>query len=106
MTPIEAWALFFRYAHEAKQRTLVNKLIEERSEIAVASTLLMEISQDDRERARIRSRRMFETDMASNLLTALDRQARDIARNLKSKGIPLEVIVESTGLTIAEVENA
>jgi len=32
----------------------------------------MQISQDDRERARLRSRRMAETDRISNLLTARD----------------------------------
>ena len=37
------------------------------------SALLREISKDERERAILRSRRMYETDMASDLLTAEER---------------------------------
>jgi len=36
----------------------------------MAATLLQEISKDEQERARFRSRRMFETDMNSNILSA------------------------------------
>ena len=39
----------------------------------MAASLLQEISQDERERAIQRSRRMFETDMISDLLTAEER---------------------------------
>jgi len=36
----------------------------------MAAALLQEISQDERERARLRSRKMYEMDMTSDLLTA------------------------------------
>jgi len=39
----------------------------------MAASLLREISKDERERAVARSRRMYETDMISNLLTAEER---------------------------------
>jgi len=39
----------------------------------MAASLLREITQDERERAVARSRRMYETDMISNLLTAEER---------------------------------
>jgi len=35
----------------------------------MAATLLLETSKDEQERARFRSRRVFETDMESNLRT-------------------------------------
>ena len=70
LTPLEAWSLFLRYSPDVKQRALVNRIIQERSEIAVAGALLLEISQDERERAKFRSRRMYETDQVSNFLTA------------------------------------
>jgi len=38
----------------------------------MATALLREISQDERERAILRSRRMYETDMASDFLTAVE----------------------------------
>jgi len=108
LTSLEAWSIFLRYAPDVRQRALVNRIIEERSEIAVAGALLMEISQDERERAKFRSRRMFETDQASNFLTAVERETdlrmQEAARNLKSKGISIKDIVESTGLSFAVVE--
>jgi hypothetical protein len=40
----------------------------------MAGDLLMTISQDEREQARLRSRRMFETDLASDMATGLTRE--------------------------------
>ena len=121
LTSIEAWSLFFRYAPDVKQRVLVNRLIEERSEIAVAGALLMEISQDERERARIRSRRMYETDQQSNILTAeargesrgialgetrgRDLEAQEMIRNMKKAGVPIDMIIKSAPrYSVSEIE--
>ena len=49
-----------------KRRDIVNKVIAEKGEIAVAGALLTEISQDEHQRAKDRSRRMFETDKFHN----------------------------------------
>ena len=70
LTQLEMWSLFFRFAPDPKRRDLVNEIIETKKEVDMAAKLLQEISQDERERARARSRRMFETGMTSNLLTA------------------------------------
>ena len=104
LTELEAWSIFLQYAPDIRQRDLVNRLIQERSEIAVAGALLMEISQDERERAKLRSRRMFETDQISNLLTAIDRERAVIALNFKKDGVPFEVISKNTGLSIDVIE--
>jgi predicted transposase/invertase (TIGR01784 family) len=79
----------------------------------MAGSLLMSVSKDERERAVYRSRRMFQTDMQSNIATAEDRglqrglqeKAFDIARNMMVDGEPVEKIVRYTGLTREEVEN-
>ena len=77
---------------------------------------LMSISKSERERAIFRSRRMYQTDLESNLLTAeLRGEARGrelertenrnaIARNLLSMNLPVDSIAEATGLTRSEVE--
>ena len=104
LTPLEAWSLFLRYAPDVKHRNVVNRIIEERSEIAVAGALLMEISQDERERAKFRSRRMYETDMSSNILTAVTREKEDIARSMKADGDPPEKIARNTGLSLARID--
>ena len=110
LTSLEMCSIFFKFAPDTKRRDVVNKVIAEKVEIAMASALLMEISQDEQQRARYRSRRMFETDQTSNILTAEargeNRKAFEGARNLKAEGIPHSVISKALGLTLAEVENA
>ena len=110
LTPLEMWSIFFKFAQDVKQRDVVNKVIAEKGEIAMASALLMEISQDEKEQARYRSRRMFETDKAHNILTAEERGENraklEMVRNMKTKGFTNAVISDISGFTIAEVESA
>jgi len=68
--PFKKWALFFRFTQEPMQRKLINDIIRGKEEIGMAATLLQEISQDEHERARLRSRRMYEMDQYSNLHTS------------------------------------
>lgn len=107
LTDLEAWSIFLQYAPDIQKRALVNRIIQERSEIAVAGALLMEISQDEHTRAQFRSRRMYETDQTSNLLTAIDRERtlalKTVALNFKKDGIPLETISKNTGLSLDEI---
>jgi predicted transposase/invertase (TIGR01784 family) len=79
----------------------------------MAGSLLMSVSKDERERAVYRSRRMYQTDMQSNLATAEDRGRQEgrregmfaIARNMIAEGEPFEKITRYTGLTREEAEN-
>ena len=70
----------------------------------MASNLLMNISQDERERAIFRSRRKFQSDQDSNIATAEYRTKIEIARNMKKRNTPIDYIIEDTGLTRIEVE--
>ncbi len=82
----------------------------------MAGNLLMSISQDERERAVFRSRRMYQTDLQSDLATAEDRGEKrgekrgivagkiEVARNLLSMKLPLDQIIKATGLTREEIE--
>ena len=72
MTDLEKWALFLRYADIRKYRDRVNEVIESKEAMQMAGNLLMSVSQDERERAVFRSRRMYQTDMQSNWNTAFD----------------------------------
>ena len=75
----------------------------------MAGNLLMNISQDERERAVFRSRRMYQTDLQSDMATAEyrgeTRRALAIARNLLAMNMPFDQVVTATGLTHEEVEN-
>jgi predicted transposase/invertase (TIGR01784 family) len=132
MTDLEKWAIFLRYADVPAYRDIVNKVIESKEELQMAGELLMSISQNERERAIYRSRRMFQSDLESNIATAeargeargkqigldegrqmgldegrqmgLDEGRIAIARNLLQMNVPLDQIVVATGLTPEIVE--
>jgi predicted transposase/invertase (TIGR01784 family) len=70
MTDMERFSVFLRYAENPNYREFVNKVIESREGLAVASELLMSISKDERERAIFRSRRIYQADQDSNMRTA------------------------------------
>ncbi|MCL2814337.1 MAG: Rpn family recombination-promoting nuclease/putative transposase [Oscillospiraceae bacterium] len=116
MTDLEKFAVFFQYAPSQEHRGIVNKIIESEEVLKVAGSLLMNISQDERERAIFRSRRKFQTDMDSNLATAEARgeakgeargenkKAFEVARNALRKKMTVEDIIDLTGLTREEIE--
>jgi len=79
----------------------------------MASEVLMTISKDEVERARLMSEYKYELDTQSRIVTA-KRQGRaegettkafTIAANLISLNLPLETIITATGLTREEIEN-
>jgi predicted transposase/invertase (TIGR01784 family) len=116
MTSLEKWAVFFQYASMPTKRETINKVIESKEVLQMASDLLMSISQDEKERAVFRSRRMYETDLQSNIATAEDRGRAEgraegelrgitlVARNMKLKKIPIADIALLTGLNVTEIE--
>ena len=89
--------------------------------------LLMSVSQDERERAVFRSRRMYQTDLLSNLQTAYDNgvtqglqqglqqgllqgaekgkmaEKYEIAKSLLDLNMPIEQIIIATKLTKEEI---
>ena len=83
----------------------------------MAATLLQEISRDEIEKAHARSRRMYETDLYSNIHTAeargkIEGRAEgkiegkiEIARNLLSKGSSYKFIQEITELDLDTIKN-
>ena len=112
MTELEKWSVFFRYAGESMYRNTVNEVIASKEALQVAGNLLMSISQDERERAIYRSRRMYETDLLSNLTTAEDRGRREgerkgrreVAIRMLRRNRSIEIIDEDTGLPRSEIE--
>ena len=72
---------------------------------------MFEVTEEERIRAAERSRRMYQTDMQSNLATVWDRGKEEgreernfeIARNLMQMGLSPKQIKEATGLSLEEV---
>ncbi|MCL2441423.1 MAG: Rpn family recombination-promoting nuclease/putative transposase [Treponema sp.] len=115
LTTFEKWSLFFKYADDPVYRKLINDIIKEKEEIGMAATLLREISQDEHERARIRSRKMYEMDKYSDYHTAVEiglikgrkegitKTSINIARNALAKGMTPEFVRDITGLSLEEI---
>jgi predicted transposase/invertase (TIGR01784 family) len=105
MTPLEMWSIFFECADNPNYRKMINEIIQVKEEIQMASTLLQSISQDDYEKAKFLSKRKWENDFESDKNTGIKIAKLEIAKKLKKRGIPIEYIVEDTGLTKEEVES-
>ena len=124
MTDLEKWAVFFQYASEQQARETVNEVIASKEALQMAGDLLMSLSKDERERAVFRSRRMYQTDLASDLATAEDRGERrgieigerrgaergernrsfEVARRMLRRNRPVDEIAEITDLSVEDVE--
>jgi len=109
MSALERWAVFFRYTPDKEKRELINEIIKAEEGIAMGAQVLLSISKDENERARLTSEYKFAVDLQSKTVEARREarreEKRDIARNFLKMNIPIEQIAEGTGLTIQEVEN-
>jgi predicted transposase/invertase (TIGR01784 family) len=123
LTSLESWSIFFGFAPDKKYRDFINHIIATKEEVNMAATLLQEISKDEVERAHYRSRRMFESDMESNILTAIDigraegmergmergraegkaEGKTEVTKAMKAGGIDVNIIIRLTDLTIEDI---
>ena len=87
---------------------MTNEQLTMKNVVSLPPGVCPPVSQDEKERAVFRSRRMFQTDMASDMATAEDRGEKRgrlaIARNMKGDGESVDKIIRYTGLTHEEVE--
>ena len=108
MTNMEKIAIFLRYADSPNYRGIVNRIIETEEGLTVAGEVLMSISQDEREKAIFRNRRIalmnYESDMATSKRIGRAEGHIDVARSLLRMNMSLEQITSATGLTLAEIE--
>ena len=109
MTALERWAVFFRYTPDKDKRELVNEIIEIEEGIAMAGQVLLHISKDERERARLTSEYKFSVDLQSKMVDT-ERRVRseertEFARILLRRNRPLEEIMEDTGFSEEYIES-
>jgi predicted transposase/invertase (TIGR01784 family) len=108
MTASEHWGIFFRYLTDKSKREKINEVLEYEEGIAMAGEVLLRISRDEAERARLASEYKYVVDTQSKVVQA-KREGRqegrqEVARQLKKRGVPAEYIAEDTGLSIKEIE--
>jgi predicted transposase/invertase (TIGR01784 family) len=111
MTASERWAFYFRYITDREKRDTINEIIKFEEGIEMASEVLMTISRDDVERARLMSEYKYELDTQSRIAYAWQQGEQEgrkdgileTAKNLKSLGIAMEYITRATGLSYDEI---
>jgi predicted transposase/invertase (TIGR01784 family) len=107
MTTAERWAFYFRYITDKAKRGKINEIIACEEGIAMASQVLITISKDEAERARLMSEYKYVVDTQSKVVQARQegRQEgrRETARTLKALGDSAEKIARVTGLTLDEI---
>jgi hypothetical protein len=96
MNAPELLGVFFQYLPDKNKRGIINQIIASEEGIAMASEVLITISRDDVERARLRSEEKYELDTQSKIVHA-KREGRqemkqEIITLLKSGKSPEEVI--------------
>jgi predicted transposase/invertase (TIGR01784 family) len=121
MNTQELWGMFFQYLPDKSKRGIINEIIAREEGIAMASEVLMTISKDDVERARLISEEKYILDTQSRLVHAkreglkegeqkgrqegkLESQT-DIARNALSEGLSVEVVHKITGLDRGAIQS-
>jgi hypothetical protein len=70
MSAAERWAFYFRYLTDRGKRQKINEIIKHEEGIAMASEVLITISRDEVERARLLSEYKYEVDMQSHIVNA------------------------------------
>jgi predicted transposase/invertase (TIGR01784 family) len=107
MTAAELWAVYFRYLTDRSKRSKINEVIAAEEGIAMASEVLITITKDEIEQARLMSEYKYELDIQSIKVEAKreERRKRDreIARNFKKLGISVDQIAQGTGLSVEDI---
>jgi predicted transposase/invertase (TIGR01784 family) len=99
----EQWAVFFKYLNDKSKRRKINEIMEHEEGIAMASKVLMTISKDEAERARLMSEYKYQMDTQSKLVHAKRmgiqegrQEGRQEIINLLKSGKSLEEILQLT----------
>ena len=112
MTSLEMWALYLRHANNPKYAKLIAEMINTREAIATTNSVLLNISQDERQCANYRSHRIFLQDQEHNMSIArkegleegVEEGKKAVARNFLAMGLSIEQIAEGTKLPREEIE--
>ena len=103
LTDMECWLLFFKYAADKSKRKKLNQIMERKEGVNMAAQILQTISRSERERSLYESQLIYELDQRSEKASAVLEGKREVAKNLKLKNIPLDVISETTGFPLEEL---
>ena len=101
----ESWAVYFGYLTDKGKRYKINEILEQEEGIAMASEVLIHISKDEIEQARLESELKYELDNQSNLAYERKEGRREGKQEGKQEIIDLLKSGKSPEEIIREYEN-
>ena len=109
----ERWAVFFEYLTDPAMRTKINEIAGCEEGIKMAGGVLLNISRNEVERARLESEYKGKLDLQTKLVDAkregwVEGQREGMeqtARNALAKGYPFELIHDITGFDIQTIKS-
>jgi predicted transposase/invertase (TIGR01784 family) len=104
MTGKERWAVFFRYSADKSKRDVINEILRQEEGIAMAADVLLTISKDEIERARLMSEYKYEVDRQSDLVEARREGRKEGEKEGKKEGETLVLDLMRQGYTAEEIE--
>jgi predicted transposase/invertase (TIGR01784 family) len=107
MSAVERWGFYFRYLRDKGKRSKINEIMKSEEGIAMASEVVMTISKDEIERARLMSEYKYELDTQSRIGYARQEGRKEgkkeIASEMKKSGVPAAQIEKYTGLSTDQI---
>jgi predicted transposase/invertase (TIGR01784 family) len=104
LSDIDMWTLFLRYASDISKRDVINKILNRKEGIYMAAQILEAISKDELEQMILFDQLLYEADKIAEASyrerTAVEKNTKEIAKNLLALQIPLEMIVKSTVMSM------
>ena len=85
MSDIEQWVVFYALANKPKYKGIIDEIAKTKEGIAVATEVLQSISQNPDERARYRSRRIWQRDREHDEAVARNEVRREYEPLLAKK---------------------
>ena len=111
LTEIERLGAYLKFANIENRQDYVKQILT-MEDIDMTENAYRKVTEDELEYERRESRFRYQLQRNTELYVARNegrvegaaQKQREIAKNLKQSGIPIEVIVKNTGLTTEEVE--
>jgi predicted transposase/invertase (TIGR01784 family) len=108
MSVPERWAVFFGYLTDRSKRSKINEIVEVEEGIAMASQVLLKVSRDEEERARLTRDEKIELDYQSGLAYAKKEGKTEglteVVRNALAEGFSIDAIQKITGLDVEVID--
>jgi predicted transposase/invertase (TIGR01784 family) len=116
MSEAEAWASFFEYLTDRKKSEKIIEIVNREGGIAMAANALFNITDDEREFARLTSELKYELDLQSGMVNATRQGIQqglqqgiqlgilETARKMKADNLSVSQISKYTGLSEQQIQ--